>query len=798
MYSGVFAPLNNDKYAPQTFNFAVQSRDNYGIYSFACINTIDRQLPVQFDYRYTFASQTNSVVPHKAIYLPLIGLGYQNKTEHLMFNRLVAWQTYHTRPIPVDFRSYVETYCDLGDIQPIAPGDSNNLYNRHLLHTYSAVKFALRIIRKVYRSDGTIKDASNWFAVNSKYGNYDNLMSNAFVYNTNHEVYQEWFNIIPEYKNVWNNPIYEYLTIVDPANSPDRADYFHTLDSSFNNLLELDIYNYYFQFYGIRKFEIDGEIHELSYTYQQVTTPFGAGYVHPILDKPCYYDLIYNYKLDNRTVPNEITLLSSVNTTVRVGYYRRNPLERYSEKTNVLTTLDYANKLITLKAGIEQKIPIENIVLGTLHLSNSSVQIISTQSNTYYDPKYLKFDTALIAELFSQWMNLYDLEIERQELEYPYFFPKTPNTTNPIASTGKDLKILAAYNNYWQNGNTYSNLDNDPNHTPNHPLFNTDLNPVDIPEHPVFYRDLAYVRISDYRYDPQPETKVYRDYFEPQSNGSFGRLVMDSPRIIEMRDKVDSIFNALDAQKYSTNDVDLALPRVSNLGWHINRQSEILGIRVDANGVIDRQKEKDKYNPQILNNPQYAEGDYGVTCWGKYGMVIPRLITEYDGSGQIRQPYHVVYDLPQIVRAFQGDIDTALSLQHGTEIRTRDIDGKVGKYPNQLALMLDLHRRTQAIELYSQRSYNLNTVSNAEIRGLYGGLGIPVSQQFINATNLVGKTGVNRKLPYFSYQKGQQTIASRFTTVEVNLGIILGTIMPKSQTEKQKILNPFKRFGAAK
>lgn len=480
------------------------------------------------------------------------------------------------------------------------------------------------------------------------------------------------------------------------------------------------------------------------------------------LEKPCYLDLVTGYRLDKRKIPQQISVKSSIDKVIALGFYRNNPYEQ----VNDLTAIDYAEKRITLKGNVEKLVDVEGLVLGTLHASDLNIVINSSPSGSgFYELAQMAYDSGNIASLFAYWLTLYDEEVAKQVAKPPFDpIGKTLLKEVIYTSTNGELKLLAAFNDHWHN----ATLGNDIGADIDHPLFAVD------------------------------EATAYKYHFKPRSNGSFGDLEMDSPRIVELHDRIEQIATALDSEKYSINDVDPALPRVSNLGWHINRLSEVLGIRVDANGVIDREKEKTKYNPQILNNPQYAEGDYGVTCWGKYGMVIPRLITEYDGSGQVKQPYHVVYDLPQIVRAFQGDIDTALSLQHGTEIRTRDIDGKVGKYPNQLALMLDLHRRTQAIELYSQRSYNLNTVSNAEIRGLYGGLGIPVSQQFINATNLVGKTGVNRKLPYFSYQKGQQTIASRFTTVEVNLGIILGTIMPKSQTEKQKILNPFKRFGAAK
>jgi hypothetical protein len=521
-----------------------------------------------------------------------------------------------------------------------------------------------------------------------------------------------------------------------------------------------------------RRWEINGYYHDLITLISliRIPDPISKRYLVKIVDntiggeveKPCYLDLVAGYKLDDRLIPQQIKLTSTSDKTVAIGFYRQNPYEKIED----LTSIDWIDRKVELQANSPRLMAVEGITLGTLWTDdlNLSIELVSSGSG-FYGLAQLIYNQTNTAQLFDYWLTLYNTETDRLASDPPLDITgKTLLKNVDYSNTDGSLKLSTAHNNFWHN----AALDND---------IGTDV------DHPLFKPNNA--RTFDY-------------HFKPQSDGSFGDLVMDSPRIVELHDLIEQIATALDSEKYSINDVDPALPRVSNLGWHINRLSEVLGIRVDANGVIDRDKEKMKYNPQILNNPQYAEGDYGVTCWGKYGMVIPRLITEYDGSGQIKQPYHVVYDLPQIVRAFQGDIDTALSLQHGTEIRTRDIDGNVGKYPNQLALMLDMHRRTQAIELYSQRSYNLNTVSNAEIRGLYGGLGIPVSQQFINATNLVGKTGVNRKLPYFSYQKGQQTIASRFTTIEVNLGIILGTIMPKSQTEKQKILNPFKRFVAAK
>jgi hypothetical protein len=71
-YSGIFAPLNNDDYAPQSPNFSHQQWENYGIYSIACISKI------------------NGIDPE--------------------LRKFMSWQTQYVRPIPVDFRLLVETY----------------------------------------------------------------------------------------------------------------------------------------------------------------------------------------------------------------------------------------------------------------------------------------------------------------------------------------------------------------------------------------------------------------------------------------------------------------------------------------------------------------------------------------------------------------------------------------------------------------------------------------------------------------------------------------------------------------
>lgn len=250
--------------------------------------------------------------------------------------------------------------------------------------------------------------------------------------------------------------------------------------------------------------------------------------------------------------------------------------------------------------------------------------------------------------------------------------------------------------------------------------------------------------------------------------------------------KISEIHKALSANDFCTNVLAVDSPRVTTLGWYIKNIARVLGLRRNDKGEIDYQLERDKYSPKTLNNPKYKIGEYSTNQFGDYGLMIPHLPTKYDSVDKLKEQFDVVYDIPQLIQAVLNQLDISLGIQHGSEIRVPNIDDKIGRFPNQLALLIDIQRRLQEVELYALRTHNNSIVSGAELRGLYAGIGVPVSQKFLEVE---GKE--KRKLPYFSFQQGQPSILNQLTTLKINIAVIIGMLSPQKGSGN---LNPFKRF----
>lgn len=457
--------------------------------------------------------------------------------------------------------------------------------------------------------------------------------------------------------------------------------------------------------------------------------------------KPCYIDLLKGYQLDTR-VPAKLSKLKPNKTqALQIGYYRENPLEPISG----LRSIDWFSATVDLEKDQTIYLPINDCVLGTLWVSDPNVKsqliLMSNKPDEYAVSDYFPES---VPSLFDHWMALYQVE-DTKALPVGDGSLISNSITQKTSST---LRLLGANNDVWHNANIVDDIGIDSTH----PLFLVD------------------------------ESRTFEYHFEPQTNGSFGDLVMDSPRVIE-------IHKALNASKFALNELDPDKDRYTNLGYLIEKTTNLLGHRLDANGEIDREHEK-KYQRQYLNSPEYDKTAYSLTGFGSRGIVVPSLPVTYKNK-KLQKMYHVCHDFPQVMEAFMIDLDKSLSIEQGSEIRTKGLDGKVNAYPNQLALKLDHDQKLQIITDRIEKLYAMNLVQGAEIRGLIGGIGFPVTQKFIPLQSTQGK--IVKQLPYFDYQKSQSSTLDQLTTLKINIGIILGMLSPQKQPEKNT-LNPFRIF----
>jgi hypothetical protein len=464
-----------------------------------------------------------------------------------------------------------------------------------------------------------------------------------------------------------------------------------------------------------------------------------------------YLNLITGLNLDQRIMPDQVTFIAPFTGKISYSFYRKNIYETHPKVDH---SLDYVHRSLSVVKNKSYKLELNNIVLGTLLADDPAITdlILNYTKANQYPAKYLFSQN--IPELITYWNTLFPpiapIDHSRDASNYTLTDDGVlpPNLVfERIEQVSTAIPVIhAANNDYWRfGGNTI------------------DVNRVDT-THPIFNFD-------------------YTTLFETlQADNSYGTYTMDSVRLIE-------IHRALEADKYSTNFTSPGESRVTTLGWMIEAANRVLGLRFDDNGKINIEAETTTYQPATLNNPS-GEG-YGLTSWGTQGMFVSFLPTTYDENDREEKLWDVVHDIPQLIQAKERALNVSLGIQHGSQIRLRGIGGDVQSHPNQLALLLSMANKIERTNFIVQKLQIQNTVMGMEVRDLYSGIGIPVSTKFINLNN--GEKEL--QVPYIGYQKDKLAMINHLTDLKINVAIALGAIMPKAQTKKTSVLNPFDKFN---
>ena len=453
--------------------------------------------------------------------------------------------------------------------------------------------------------------------------------------------------------------------------------------------------------------------------------------------EPIYIDLLDGY--DGLIKPKYPRVVPKFSGKLSIGYYRPNRLEPIPQ----LRSIDWIEYQIEVRKDRPIRLPIEDSVLGTLWISNASIvtQIKELPTITGgYD--WADLFPENVTSLFSKWQAQYHQPLPTYNGDI-----LIENIYSPPIVT---VRRLGANNNVWHNGTVVSDV-------------GLDL------DHPMFTVNQS--RTIDYHF-------AYN-----QNDDSLGRLVMDSPKIVEL-------WTHFCSQYPVVNDLDNNLPRVNTHGYYLNKIAHLLGHRVNANGEVDLEKEAEIL-PKLLHKPQWKKGDtsYSQYLFGKKGIVVPSLPTSYDDKGKLLELYHVCHDLPQLLAALHSDLDKALGIEQGSQIRVKGLDGKVMPFQNQLAMAIDNQQKIQILSERIEKLYGMNLVQGQELRGLYSGIGIPVSMEKLPVVDAKGK--VKNYLPYYTHQQSQSSILGHLTAIKMNLSIALGTLMPKAEN---KTTNPFKQL----
>ena len=395
-------------------------------------------------------------------------------------------------------------------------------------------------------------------------------------------------------------------------------------------------------------------------------------------DKPNYYSLLKGYELDTRKVPNQPVIVPTINQKITLVYYRQNKLEPIG-----FPSLDWMSYELNLVAGEPIVLPIVDCVLGTMYCSSASVKSqisnLQTLSEKYDYSNYFPTD---IGALFSQWNALWQSQLVSISI------PATALNYATVKETSRSVVTIGAINNYWNNR---SNPTNDFNASSSHPL----------------------VTVNNLR--------AYNWHIKPQSDGSIGNLIMDSPRTIE-------IHAALNAGKWAINPDDPTKPRKDDLGWRIERMNEVLGIRVGTDLKFNPTKEKSMVRRVIKSDQKLDPKKVGVNNFGSDGMVVKRINNQFNGDKIESDQCVIVYDILQLIQEYHEQHNLAVGIQESSAIQIKEGKNRA-RFDNQLGLLVEMFNLLTSANEMTRASLISSLVSQSQTNEIIAGLGRRLAHQ---------------------------------------------------------------------
>jgi hypothetical protein len=478
--------------------------------------------------------------------------------------------------------------------------------------------------------------------------------------------------------------------------------------------------------------------------------------IYPI-NKANYLNLVSGLSYDKRLWPDEIVFTSSFTGNITYSFYRENIYEPHPKVSH---SLDYVHRRLQVETGRTYKIDIANIVLGTL-LTDSSIFLaaVASYSKTNQIPtKYLLVSE--VPSLMQFWDSLFPPIPPIDNSFNANNFTLTSHNVLPggivrertITTATPTPVVLAANNNYWGFGSNVIDINKPPQ---THPLFDFD----------------------------------YISLFETlQPDNSYGTYTMNSILLIEAAAKIETIYKALDAGTYATytDENGQELPRVTNIGWYMEKMANILGLRRKPNGKYLDAVDQAKYDRTRLNSPKWELGDYDLNSWGNKGYALRHLPTTYEGGQRQDNQYDLVHDLPQLLAAILDQIDLGQGLQHTAAIRLK-VGKDVQSYQNVGQLTIDLAARVIEMEALVQKMAVMQIETSNSVRELFPGIGIPVATKSVS----IDIGGKQQRIFYPGFQSGKGSILDNLSAIKVNLGIALGQLMPQKKPDSR--WNPFDR-----
>ena len=392
--------------------------------------------------------------------------------------------------------------------------------------------------------------------------------------------------------------------------------------------------------------------------------------------KPNYINLITGYYLDSRIIPSYPVIVASKTIDATLKYYQWNK----NESIPGLTTIEWMKYEISLVKGRKYILPIYNLVLGTLLVSDQTISSLIANASPSAPSAYIPFSFSFknnLPILFSEWNILADAKIEEYKINISNLAPAgtiTQVSTTQIIETNRIVRRLSANNNYWNNQQIQTD---DLNYYYTHPMFAID------------------------------NQRAYDWHIQPQRDGSIGNLVMDSPRTIE-------IHAALNAGKWGFNPDDINQPRKDDLGWRIQRTNEVLGIRVGTDLKFDPVKEKSMVRLVIPSEQKLDPEKVGINNFASDGMVVKRINNRFKGKDEVVSDQCViVQDVLQLIQEYHEQHNLAVGIQESSAIEIKEGKNRA-RFDNQLGLLVEMFNLLTSANEMTRASLISSLVSQSQ------------------------------------------------------------------------------------
>jgi hypothetical protein len=509
-------------------------------------------------------------------------------------------------------------------------------------------------------------------------------------------------------KSIYISSINVLGSFSDPSPTPVDNTGFNQLQAiaNQNNSTDINQFSYvYIQVGG-------GSYYELR---QWIYTSTGTDHQQITLD--CLLD---GYGV--KTKPSSPTITPSFDGIVNIQYYRINR----SEPIPICRSIDWMSYAISIRKNVPISLPIIDVVFGTLLITGSDVvNIVDKLDNTCLSTEYKYSDFLFqnIDVVISEWISISDQYVETA-VHPNRFYEDSKVYSTPV------IRVLAANNNVWSN----ANIVNDLNYDANHPMFIVDNN------------------------------RAYDWHVKPQPDGSYGDLIMNSP-------KLEEIHAALGAGVWGINPDDQFTPRIDNLGWRIKRLCDVFGVRVKTDGTIDKQSEKKLVRKVIDKKQDLGDKKPGITAFTDDGMILKRINNRFKKKEIVSDQCVIIQDVPQLIQEFMDQLNLSLGIQESSAIEIVEGD-KVARFNNQLEILVELVHLLSSMNEMTRSNLVSSLVTQSQSNEIIGGLGLPSVTKTIPIK--IGKSV--SQLP-FKGIAAHRSISQEIATCTYNVGLVTGQLL---------------------